>query len=167
MSVQTEITRIESAKTAIATAIEGKGVTVPEGTKIDGMAPLIESIKAGGGDKVFCGSFTPTSDLETFKITSDGGAVTSDGTNRAKFGVLIAEDYSNDAVTKNNYLSIAHNRELGASVHTGGYSSTYTKSKINTGNYGFYVSSGNVFVGWYSGNLYFRAGKTYHYFYIL
>lgn len=48
MSVQTEITRIESAKTAIATAIEGKGVTVPEGTKIDGIAPLIESIEAGG-----------------------------------------------------------------------------------------------------------------------
>ena len=48
MSIQTEITRIESAKTAIATAIEGKGVTVPTGTKLDGMAPLIESIEAGG-----------------------------------------------------------------------------------------------------------------------
>ena len=46
MSVQTEITRIESAKTAIATAIEGKGVTVPDGTLLDGMAPLIESIEA-------------------------------------------------------------------------------------------------------------------------
>ena len=48
MSVQSEITRIESAKTAIATAIEGKGVTVPDGTLLDGMAPLIESIEAGG-----------------------------------------------------------------------------------------------------------------------
>lgn len=48
MSVQTEITRIESAKTAIATAIEGKGVTVPEGTLIDGMAALVEAISAGG-----------------------------------------------------------------------------------------------------------------------
>ena len=50
MSIQSEITRIESAKTAIATAIEGKGVTVPDGTLLDGMAPLIESIEAGGGD---------------------------------------------------------------------------------------------------------------------
>ena len=48
MSVQTEITRIESAKTAIAAAIEGKGVTVPDGTLLDGMAPLIDSIEAGG-----------------------------------------------------------------------------------------------------------------------
>ena len=60
MSVQTEITRIESAKTAIATAIEGKGVTVPDGTLLDGMASLIESIEAGGGGfQVALGTFTP------------------------------------------------------------------------------------------------------------
>lgn len=49
MSIQTEITRLESAKAAIKTAIEGKGVTVPAGTLLDGMAALIESIEAGGG----------------------------------------------------------------------------------------------------------------------
>ena len=71
MSIQSEITRIESAKTAIATAIEGKGVTVPEGTKLDGMAPLIETIEAGGstisGKKIISGeitfSETPTSEI--------------------------------------------------------------------------------------------------------
>lgn len=49
MSVQTQIDRLESAKEAIATAITGKGVTVPNGTMLDGMAALIESIEAGGG----------------------------------------------------------------------------------------------------------------------
>ena len=49
MSIQSEIDRIAGGKTAIATAIEGKGVTVPDGTLLDGMAPLIESIEAGGG----------------------------------------------------------------------------------------------------------------------
>ena len=69
MSVQTEITRIESAKNAIATAIEGKGVTVPEGTKLDGMAVLIDSIEAGGGaENLFgtyfeTGSIVPASDI--------------------------------------------------------------------------------------------------------
>ena len=48
MSVQTELTRITNAKAAVKAAIEGKGVTVPEGTLIDGMAPLIDSIEAGG-----------------------------------------------------------------------------------------------------------------------
>lgn len=48
MSIQTELTRIINAKTAIKTAIEGKGVTVPDATLLDGMAALIESIEAGG-----------------------------------------------------------------------------------------------------------------------
>ena len=49
MSIQTELSRIINAKAAIKAAIEGKGVTVPEATLLDGMASLIESIEAGGG----------------------------------------------------------------------------------------------------------------------
>ena len=52
MSIQTELTRIINAKAAIKTAVEGKGVTVPDGTLLDGMASLIESIEAGGGGGV-------------------------------------------------------------------------------------------------------------------
>lgn len=60
MSIQTELTRITNAKTAIKAAIEGKGVTVPAGTLLDGMAALIESIEAGGGGfQVALGTFTP------------------------------------------------------------------------------------------------------------
>lgn len=47
MSIQTELTRLTNAKAAIKTAIEGKGVTVPDTTLLDGMASLIESIEAG------------------------------------------------------------------------------------------------------------------------
>jgi hypothetical protein len=57
MSIQEEITRLNNAKSAIKTAIEGKGVTVASGTKIDGMASLIDSIggTSGGhyGDLIF------------------------------------------------------------------------------------------------------------------
>lgn len=52
MSIQTELTRITNAKAAIKAAIEGKGVTVPDGTLLDGMAALIESIEAGGGGEL-------------------------------------------------------------------------------------------------------------------
>ena len=81
MSVQSEITRIESAKTAIATAIEGKGVAVPDGTLLDGMAALVEAISAGGGDfnalpqkidTVLSGSVTPASDKEYLTILDFG-----------------------------------------------------------------------------------------------
>ena len=47
MSVQSEITRLTTAKSDISTAITNKGVTVPSGTKLDGMAALIDSISGG------------------------------------------------------------------------------------------------------------------------
>ena len=71
MSVQTQIDRLASAKSAIKTAIEGKGVTVPNGTLLDGMASLIESIEAGGGEETLfgtyfeTGSIIPASDITT------------------------------------------------------------------------------------------------------
>lgn len=46
MSIRSEIARLELAKAAIAAAIANKGVTVPPGTTLDGMAALIDSIVA-------------------------------------------------------------------------------------------------------------------------
>ena len=60
MSIQTDLTRIKNAKAAIKAAIEGKGVTVPDATLLDGMAALIDSIEAGGGGgNITAGSITP------------------------------------------------------------------------------------------------------------
>lgn len=42
--VNDQIARLSSAKKAIADAISEKGVTVPAGTKLDGMSALIQSI---------------------------------------------------------------------------------------------------------------------------
>ena len=93
MSVQTEITRIESAKTAIATAIEGKGVTVPDGTLLDGMAPLIESIEAGGGNFA-TGTFTTTDDITSNVVINHNLGV------KPKFIIVLCtkgSTYSNSA----------------------------------------------------------------------
>lgn len=69
MSIQSELTRLTNAKAAIQTAIEGKGVTVPDGTLLDGMAALIESIEAGGGGyEVSVGLITPTEDSTTLSF---------------------------------------------------------------------------------------------------
>ena len=66
MSIQTELTRLTNAKAAIQTAIEGKGVTVPSGTLLDGMATLIESIEAGStSNNIVVGSFTLSESLTT------------------------------------------------------------------------------------------------------
>ena len=63
MSIQTELTRLTNAKAAIQTAIEDKGVTVPSGTLLDGMAALIESIETGGGSGYATGTYTVVSDI--------------------------------------------------------------------------------------------------------
>lgn len=61
MSIQTEIDRLASAKAAIKTAIEGKGVTVADSANLDAFAALIDSIEAGGGGGggFACGLITP------------------------------------------------------------------------------------------------------------
>lgn len=49
MSIANEITRLQNAKSAIKTSIEGKGVTVPSTTTLEGYSTLIDSIQTGGG----------------------------------------------------------------------------------------------------------------------
>ena len=76
MSVQTQIDRISGAVSAALTALAEKGVTVPAGTKVDGLAALIAAIEAGGGGSgggsggdsgvisaVATGTYTPASDI--------------------------------------------------------------------------------------------------------
>jgi len=48
MSISSEITRLQNAKASIKTSIEGKGVTVPSATTLDGYSTLIDSIQTGG-----------------------------------------------------------------------------------------------------------------------
>lgn len=47
--IATDLTRILGAKSDLKTSIEGKGVTVPSATKIDGYAALVDQIHQGGG----------------------------------------------------------------------------------------------------------------------
>ena len=76
-----EAVRLANAKTAIATAIEGKGVTVPDGTLLDGMAPLIEAISAGGVSP----DFGYALDFGTMILADDkGGSSKSITTNLSK-----------------------------------------------------------------------------------
>ena len=70
MSISSEITRISNAKTAISESIANKGVTVPSGTKIDGMATLIDSIQTGGAAVQPSKALTVTSNGTT-TITPD------------------------------------------------------------------------------------------------
>lgn len=71
MSIASDVTRIESAKAAIKAAIEGKGVTVPDSTLLDGMAALIESIETGGSIRVEQGSVTLVETVTYYTFVDD------------------------------------------------------------------------------------------------
>lgn len=69
MSIASEITRLQNAKSALKTAIEGKGVSVPASTKLDGYSALVDSIEQGGG--------TSTSPNDVEFIDYDGTIIAS------------------------------------------------------------------------------------------
>ena len=50
MGIRSDLDRIKNAKAALKTAIEGKGVTVPSATLIDGYPALVDSISTSGID---------------------------------------------------------------------------------------------------------------------
>jgi len=70
MSVQTEINRLATAKADIGTAIAGKGVAVPSGTKLDGMAALIDGIEQGSDPVLQSKTVSPTTSTQTVKPDS-------------------------------------------------------------------------------------------------
>jgi hypothetical protein len=70
MSISSEITRITNAKTAIATAISAKGVTVPGGAKIEDMPALIDDISGGGNYQSKSVTYTSNG---TATVTPDAG----------------------------------------------------------------------------------------------
>lgn len=49
MSIASEISRLQTAKAGLKTAIEGKGVTVPSATTLDGYAALVDEISTESG----------------------------------------------------------------------------------------------------------------------
>jgi hypothetical protein len=78
MSVQTQIDRISGAVSAALAALAEKGVTVPAGTKADGLAALIAAIEAGagsGGGNLAVGSFVPSEAVIDMQITHDLGVI--------------------------------------------------------------------------------------------
>lgn len=65
---------VDNAVTAALSALTEKGVEVPEGTNVTGLAALIAAIESGGGN-ISWGTFTLTSDTKDYIVTHDLGVV--------------------------------------------------------------------------------------------
>ena len=123
MSIQTELTRLTNAKAAIQAAIEGKGVTVPDGTLLDGMAALIEEIEAGGGQfgkytTITYGSFVPTEDISEYTIYL---GYKGDGKPPAVEAFVLIRDLDSTysgTTTSNSVVAVTVNNNVKAAIGT-------------------------------------------------
>ena len=127
MSIQTELTRLTNAKAAIKTAIEGKGVTVPNGTLLDGMAALIESIEAGGGSGNFAtGTFTTTDDITSNVVINHNLGV------KPKFIIVLCTYKPTYTGSKTNWLAFYYLYQYDSTF----YGHKYQAPNSNTTGYG-------------------------------
>ena len=153
MSIQTELTRITNAKAAIKTAIEGKGVTVPDATLLDGMASLIESIQAGGGGGSGTGSGYATG---TYTVASNI-TIGTDISKALKIDTGLSE-VKIFAFSKNFKVSHISNYELlsGIWVYNNGDYYGIRYHKESTSNSARYAQNLN---NQYTGNHFYNEGN--------
>ena len=100
MSVHSEITRLATAKSDISTAITNKGVTVPSGTKLDGMAALIDSISGGEDVIIKQVTFNPSSNY----LLSDNRCVVTHNCGKIPKAVFIFSDNTNNSYVGYGYI---------------------------------------------------------------
>lgn len=79
MSVASEITRLQTAKADLKTAIEGKGVTVPSSAKLDAYPASVESISGGSIEDLI--TKENLVQIEGELIDSNGGVFVLDASN--------------------------------------------------------------------------------------
>lgn len=145
MSTQTELTRITNAKAAVKAAIEGKGVTVPDGTLLDGMAPLIESIEAGGGNFA-TGTFTTTDDITSNVVINHNLGV------KPKFIIVLCAETGTYTASARNWLSFYYIYQYSSTQ----YGHKYQSPSNSTAEYlsGYISGSENYDKGaWYRVNV--------------
>lgn len=102
MSVQSEITRLNNAKLALANSIEGKGVSVPSSTTLDGMAALVDNIKSMDGAIANYYGECGTASTDAAKVVTIDQFVLSVGVRvTIKFTNAVGTDADGDALTLN------------------------------------------------------------------
>lgn len=127
MSIASELTRLKNAKNAISNAIKNKGVTVPTGTKLDGMAALIGHIKTGGS--LQSKNATPTKKQQS--ITPDDGYFGLSDVTIAPIPDSYVQPTKTGTVTVNATYNVREYKSLTVNVASSG--SSLPTSKLSAG----------------------------------
>lgn len=151
MSIQTELTRIANAKAAIKAVIESKGVTVPDGTMLDGMATLIESIEAGGSGgggfdsnhvDIAYGSFVTAEAVESVRVDC-GFPISEDDAFMYVFGCIPIATRTKSANITGYFANKMPSASLPDAAYGGTFYASTTSSRLSPDGT---VSLYNVFI---------------------
>lgn len=167
MSIQTELTRITNAKAAIKAAIEGKGVTVPDGTLLDGIAALIESIEAGGGSgggggfdsnhvDIAYGSFV-TAESVRGVIVDCGFPISKDDAFMYVFGCIPIATRTNGANIAGYFANKMPSASLPDTAYGGTFYSSATSTRLSPSGV---VSLDNVFINTTGNDIQIRGHES-------
>ena len=163
MSIQTELTRITNAKAAIKAAIEGKGVTVPDATLLDGMASLIESIEAGGGGSGYIVESHVVTFAEEIACAAGGSVELCDTAIQTPLclGMVTYANYAkNDAYVPALAFGVSHN--LIKRVSTSGHAFATTDSNYTATSKGYvrlYTEQQGAYNSQFNNGLFVKDGK--------
>ena len=124
---------------SIVAAVEGKGVTVPDGTLLDGMAALIESIEAGG---VQIGNFS-TINYGSFQLAEDASEYTIDLGYKGSGSPPVVEQFIILRDMESTYMGTTTNNSLVASVKMTNVTAS-SMSSMSTSFAKYYNSSGKI-----------------------
>lgn len=114
MSIASEITRLQTAKTDIKTAIEAKGVTVPSSAKLDTYDDYIAQISGGGSNPLKFGVLRPDAELiktvsyDKYIVEDEGVTIPAYNTTTQtlKASETLSETVATDLATYNYYILI-------------------------------------------------------------
>lgn len=104
MSVQTEITRINKAKTDIVSAITEKGGTVASGAKIEDLPACIRAIPTGGGGEAV--EFFVKSTVNVVAFAKDGETPVKAGGEAATLIVNVGDMLVICVASQQNYFDV-------------------------------------------------------------
>lgn len=136
MSIASEITRIQTAKSDLATSIANKGVTVPASATLDDYAALVDSIQTGGG-----GSTLPY-DAEVEYIESTGTQWIDTGINLRQKVVMSANVSITKSITTNSIIFGASYDNSTVPKFQIGINSSNKWLSANTSYYSYYEITG-------------------------
>lgn len=95
MSIASEITRLQQAKTDIKTAIENKGVTVPSDATLDAYDEYIDDIPSGGGgnwEEMLSAVVTGSTGIDEFVFPSGVTKLKQTALSKTKFKSVTIPD---------------------------------------------------------------------------